>query len=183
MSTTERLPYATGAVAGAVAWLLGYVCTYLIAGTQIRESALGQVLQFFDGASTYKLVGWVFFNSHLVETVFQGLPFAAATNAVGGEDGFTVLLFLVPPALLVGAGLAVGRYQGVDTPEAGGLAGLTVLPGYLVLVFLGAVLSVVAAGPASGRPDIVFAAVLAGLVYPAVFGALGGLLAGATAGE
>jgi len=183
MSSTERFPYATGALAGVVAWLLGYVCTYLIAGTRIRESALNQVLQFFDGASTYKLVGWVFFNSHFVETVFQGLPFAAAANAVGGENGFTVLLFVVPPALLVGAGLAVGRYQGVETPETGGLAGLTVFPGYLVLVFLGAVLFVVSAGPASARPDLLFAVVLAGLVYPAVFGGLGGALAGATADQ
>lgn len=165
-----------------MAWLFGYACTYLVAGTQVRESALNQVLELVGGGSTFKLVGWTFYNSHFVETAIEGLP-ASVTSAVGGESGFTVLLFFVPPALLVAAGLAVARYQGVDTPEAGGLAGLTVLPGYLLFVFLGAVVFVVSVGPVSGRPAIVPAVVLAGLVYPAVFGALGGAFAGVTAGE
>lgn len=182
MSSSTRQPYVAGAGAGVVAWLLGYACTYLVAGTRVQESALNQVLELVGGASTYKLVGWTFYNSHFVETAVEGLP-ATVTSAVGGEGGFTVLLFFVPPALLVAAGLAVAWYQGVDTPEAGGLAGLTVVPGYLVVVFLGAVAFVVSVGPVSGRPAIVLAVVLAGLVYPGVFGALGGVLAGATAEE
>jgi hypothetical protein len=182
MSSGARQPYVGGAGVGVVAWLLGYVCTYLVAGTRVRESALNQVLELAGGASTYKLVGWTFYNSHFVETAVEGLP-ARVTSTVGGEGGFTVLLFFVPPVLLVAAGLAVARYQGSDTPEAGGLAGLTVVPGYLVVVFLGAVAFVVSVGPVSGRPPIVLAVVLAGLVYPGIFGALGGVLAGATADE
>lgn len=182
MSSTNLrdVPVAAGVVAGGAAWVLGYVATYVVAGTQIRESALGRIVEFVgDGAAVYKLVGWVFFNSHFVDTVFQGLPVAAVSNAVGG-GGFSPLLFLVPPALLVGAGLAVGRSQGVDSPRDGAVAGLAVLPGYLLFVVAGAVLFVVSAGPATGRPDPVLAVVFAGLLYPAVFGAAGGTLAGAT---
>ena len=175
------LPVAAGAVAGVAAWILGYLGTYVIAGTRIRESVLGQVLEFVgDGAAVYKLVGWVFYNSHLVGTVFEGVP-AGVTNAVGG-DGFTPLLFLVAPALLVGAGLAVGRSQGVEAPGDGVVAGLAVVPGYLFLSVVGVVVFVVSAGPASGRPDPLPAVVLAGVLYPAAFGAAGGALAGATEG-
>lgn len=186
MSSTDsdrNVPVVVGAVAGAVAWILGYVCTYIITGTRIRESALAQVLDFLgEGAAAYKLVGWVFFNSHFVDIVFEGVP-AGAANAVGGDDGFTALLFAVPPALLVAAGLAVGRYQGVETTEDGALAGLALAAGYFTLSVIGALIFVVTAGPASGRPDLMLAVVLAGVVYPVVFGAVGGAIAGATATE
>jgi hypothetical protein len=131
----------------------------------------------------YQLVGWVFYNAHFVDTVFGGLPVAATGSAVGGENGFTPLLFLVPPALLLAAGLAVARFRGADTPATGALAGLAVVPGYFLLSVAGVFLFTIAAGPARGRPDPVLAAVLAGVVYPAVLGVAGGALAGATAAE
>lgn len=180
---SSRVPISAGVVAGIAAWLVGYVCTYIVAGTQIRESILSQAVELLgDGSATYKFVGWVFFNSHFVDTVVSGPLSTSASNAVGGGNGFTPILFLVPLALLVGAGLAVGRFQGVETAEAGAVAGLAVLPGYLVFAVLGTVLFEVSAGPASGGPDVVLAVVLAGVVYPAVFGALGGALAGETGG-
>jgi hypothetical protein len=179
----EDIPLGVGAAASTVAWLLGYVCTYALAGTRVRESGLGQLLEFLgEGAAIYKLVGWVFFNSHLVETVVEGAPVTVAGNAVGGDSGFTPLLFVVPPALLLAAGLGLARYCGAETPDAGALAGLAVVPAYLVLSILGAVLFTISAGPATGRPDLLLSVVLAGLLYPAVFGAAGGALGGATTG-
>jgi hypothetical protein len=102
---------------------------------------------------------------------------------VGGENGFTPLLFVVPPALRFAAGLALGRYHGVETPGDGAVTGLGVVPGYLLLALVGVFLFSITAGPASGRPDPVLGVVLAGIVYPAVFGALGCAAAGATAGR
>jgi hypothetical protein len=177
------VPLVTGTAAGVAAWLVGYVCAYAVAGTRIRESALGRVLEVLgDGAAVYKLVGWVFYNSHFVNTVFEGLPVAVAGSAVGGENGFTPLLFVVPPALLFAAGLALGRYHGVETPRDGAVTGLGVVPGYLLLALVGVFLFTISAGPASGRPDPVLGVVLTGIVYPAVFGVLGCAVAGATAG-
>jgi len=181
---TNRVPVGVGSIAGALAWLVGYVCTYIVAGTRIRESGLGQVLEFLgEGSAVYKLVGWVFYNSHLVGTVVEGAPFAVSGNAIGGDSGFTVLLFVIPPALLVGAGLAVGRYSGAETPAEGALAGLAVVGLYLLLSVIGIFLFTISAGPATGRPDPLLAVVLAGIVYPAVFGAAGGGLAGMTTTE
>jgi hypothetical protein len=185
MSSTigrESVPLGAGAAAGAVAWLLGYVFTYIVAGTRIRDSGLSQFLEFLgEGGAVYKLVGWVLFNSHFVETVVEGAPVSVAANAIGGENGFTPLLFVVPPALLLAAGLVLARYRGAEAPDAGALAGLATVPAYLVLSVLGVFLFTISAGPATGRPDLLLAVVLAGVVYPAVFGAAGGALGGATA--
>jgi hypothetical protein len=156
---------------------------HLIAGRNIRDSGLGQLLEFLgEGGTVYKLVGWVFYNSHFVETVVNGAHVTVAGNAIGGDQGFTPLLFVVPPALLLAAGLAVGRFQGVEAPGAGALAGAAVVPVYLVLSVVGLVLFTVTAGPATGRPDPLLAILLAGVVYPTVFGAAGGALAGLRSG-
>lgn len=180
----EDVPLAAGGVAGLAAWVLGYLCTYLVAGGRIRESGLGRLLEFLgEGGAIYKLVGWVFYNSHFVETVVNGAPVAVAGNAIGGDQGFTPLLFVVPPALLLAAGLALARFQGAQSPQDGGLSGLAVVPAYLVLSVVGAVLFTISAGPATGRPDLLLAVLLAGVVYPALFGGIGGVLAGATASD
>ena len=179
----KELPLAAGAAAGLAAWVVGYLCTYLIAGRNIRDSGLGQLLEFLgEGGTVYKLVGWVFYNSHFVETVVDGAPVTVAGNAIGGDQGLTPLLFVVPPALLLAAGLALGRLQGVEAPGSGALAGAVVVPAYLVLSVVGLLVFTVTAGPATGRPDPVLAVLLAGVIYPAVFGAAGGALAGARSG-
>jgi hypothetical protein len=50
---SSRVPVGAGVVAGIAAWLVGYVCTYIVAGTQIRESILGQAVDLFgDGSAT-----------------------------------------------------------------------------------------------------------------------------------
>lgn len=180
----EAVPWGAGGAAGVAAWVLGYLCTYLVVGSRLRESGLNRVLEFLGkGDVVPTLVGWVFYNSHFVDTALSGAPVSVAANAIGGDQGFTALLFVVPPALLSGAGLAVARYRAVGTPGAGALAGLAVVPGYVVPSAVGALLFTISAGPATGRPDLLLAVVLAGVVYPGVFGALGGALAGATAGE
>ena len=182
-SNTDSLPFAVGAGFGAAGWILGYVVAYLLVATDIESSPLNRLIEFFGGDSaTYELVGWVFYNAHLVDISYTGVGvFTPPRSFIGGEDGFTVLLYLIPPALLVIAGLAVGRYQGAAEPTQGAIAGALVTPGYLVLSIVGAFLFTVSVGDASGAPDLIPAVLVAGLVYPTVFGALGGVLASVTA--
>ncbi|WP_336133377.1 hypothetical protein [Natronomonas amylolytica] len=179
----DSLPLVPGAVAGAIAWLLGYVFTYVLVSSDLRESTLNQFAQAFgDGDATYELVGWVFFNSHFADTIIDaGFFGTSAANFVGGEDGFTALLYVIPPLLLLASGLAIGRYQGVTDANDGAVAGAFVVPGYLVLSIVGAFLFRVEAGGASGQPDLLPTILLAGIVYPVVFGAIGGILASVTA--
>ena len=178
-------PYAVGAAAGFLAWLVGYVLTYLLTATDMDDSALNAFIQFAEGESaTHDLVGWVFYNAHFVDVRYVNVaPFSPRRHFIGGADGFTVLLYLLPLLLLFAAGLAVGRYRGIADTAEGAVTGTLVLPGYLVLTVAGVFLFEVTVGNASGRPDLLAAIVLAGLLYPAVFGAVGGVVAAATTEE
>ncbi|WP_280536123.1 transporter [Halopenitus sp. POP-27] len=140
-----------------------------------------------DGGSGIDFVGWVFFNSHFVDTFleadFLGFGGSSTVSFIGG-DGFTPLLYLIPVALLVGSGLAVGRSQGVTEAADGAVAGVFVLPPYLALSAIGTVVFRVSmetlGSTFSGQPEFLPAILLAGIVFPAVFGAIGGIVAANT---
>lgn len=171
------LPVGVGAAAGVGAWLVGYVFTFVIAGSRIRDSPVRRVFEAFGAdIPTWKVVGWVWYNAHFVDTVSEGL-FGGSTNYVGG-DGFTPLLFVIPPLLLVVAGVAVARATGSTDTAAAAISGLTVALGYLVLSVVGVFLFAVdggAVGPATGSGIVV-----AGVVYPVVFGVVGAVAASLT---
>ncbi|SDQ33455.1 hypothetical protein [Natronobacterium texcoconense] len=178
-AASDRLPYLEGAVAGILAWLVGYTSTFLVVAGDIRESPLHRFVEAFDGgAATYEMVGWVFYNAHQVETLFSDLPLVGShvTTFIGGENGFTVALYAVPAGLLLAAGIGLASYRRPSTPTDGLLVGLTALPGYLLLTVAGVFLFEVTVGGASGSPDTLPAIGLAGLVYPAVFAGAGGVL-------
>jgi len=96
-----------------------------------------------------------------------GLFDSGTTNAVGGEDSFAALAFVAPPLLLLAAGLAVGRAAGANDrdPADAELAGPTAAVGYGLL-----------SATESVTPDPVTGVLLAGVVYPVVFGAGGAVL-------
>ncbi len=177
----------SGTVAGLVTWIVGFVTTYVLVAPNVRESGLNRIIEAFDGEpATYELVGWVFYNAHLVETVIRDIPLIGSrtTSYIGGEAGFTTVLYIVPVAFLFVAGLGLARYRAVDTPTAGALVGSTVVPGYLLAAVTGVFLFEVTVGGATGGPDLLPAVVLAGIVYPLLCagggGAVGGLLEGRT---
>lgn len=185
---SDGLPFVEGAIAGAAAWIAGYVLTAVVVLARIEESELGEISDNVgDGGSGIDFIGWVFFNSHFVDTVVEadvlGFGGSSTVSFIGG-DGFTPLLYLVPVALLVGSGLAVGRSQGVTETADGAVAGALVVPPYLVLSATGAVLFRVSTetlgASFSGHPELLPAVLLAGVVFPAVFGTIGGIVAANT---
>ncbi|QSG03331.1 hypothetical protein [Natranaeroarchaeum sulfidigenes] len=181
-SRLQNVPLVQGSVAGLLTWVLGYLFTYLIAGDEVQESEINQFLEFIgEEPATYEMVGWVFYNAHFVDTTFQNVPFFGSEAFIGGEDGFTMLLYVIPPLLLIGAGLAVARYSAAQNANDGAIAGISVVPGYLLLSIAGIFLFEVTLGDASAAPDLVAGVFLAGLVFPVLFGAVGGVLAGVTA--
>jgi hypothetical protein len=149
-----------------------------VASGDIQNSLFGRVLEAAD-IGVWQVVGWVFYNAHFVNTnVDLGFFGSGATNAIGGDGGFTVLLYVVPPLLLLGAGLAVGRSVGVGDVDAAtaALAGASVVFGYGLLSVVGVFLF----ATESVTPDPVTGILLAGLVYPLAFGAVGAVAARAT---
>jgi len=192
MSTTvdaDSLPLVEGAIAGAAAWIIGYALTAIVVLTRSDGTELGEISETVgDGGSGIEFIGWVFFNSHFVDIIveagFMGFGGARSVSFVGG-DGFTPILYVVPIALLLAAGIAVGRSQGVTDTADGALAGALVVPPYLALSAIGAVLFRVSAealgATFSGEPALLPAILLAGIVIPVIFGSLGGIVAANTA--
>jgi hypothetical protein len=170
-----------GAAGGAVAFVLGYLFTYVLTSSEIRNSVAQQLVEFATGdPGTWKIVGWVFYNGHFVSTNVPGLFGTSSVNLIGEVEAFSAVLYVIPPLLLLAAGVFAGRQASADDPASGATSGALVLAGYLPLAVVGAFLFVISAGDTSAGPDLITAVLLAGAVYPAVFGAVGGAVAGAT---
>lgn len=168
--------FGSGAAAGIVAFLLGYLATWITAG--VRAASVTTTGPFGSSVPRWRAVLWLFHDAHFVGT---------RTPRVIGPDGSlwssgalvdTVGLlgveyvYLVPPLALLVAGAAVSLWLRRGTPRAGLQAGMTVTAGYLVAV----VLSLFVASNAGIGPSPLRALVVAGVVYPVAFGGLGGLV-------
>jgi hypothetical protein len=176
MASLDPRSIATGSLVGTLPWLAGYAITYLLVAPNLRESPLTRIIETLDGApATHELVGWVFYNAHFVDVVLDIPVLGSQTTAyIGGDTGFTAALYLVPVVLLIAAGALIARQQAATDPTAGGVAGLTLLPGYLLLTVVGGLLFEITVGGATGGPDLTAAVILAGVLYPAVFAVVGG---------
>jgi hypothetical protein len=185
MSTSDDGPWTArrlgaGAAAGVVAYVLGYLLTYLVAADTIRSSPVTQVLELLTQSSpVWKLVGWTFYGGHFVDAVVPGLFGGSNTVNLVATDPITDLVYAFAPLLLVAAGAAVAHVVDAETPVAGATAGLTVVVGYLPAAVLGVFLFTVRIEDVTAAPDLAPAVLLAGLLYPLVFGGLGGAVRGA----
>jgi hypothetical protein len=175
---------ALGAIAGVTVYLLGYLLTGVIASGDVPRS-------LSETVPAWKSTGWYFYNAHFVDltsTLRIGGASGAATGSLieGSDSGTVQLLYVVPPlALLLGSAVLFGWFDG-ETDIAGGAArGALVAVGYLPLVIVGAVASAhtVETGvpfidvSTTIQPQLAPAAVIAGVLYPIVFGAIGGAIA------
>jgi hypothetical protein len=182
--TSDTSGIVGGAAAGAAAYLLGYLFAYVTQQSAVEEQLAG--FNFFadlfggDPIPTWQAVGWVFYNGHFVDTQIPSLVGGArSANLIAqAEGGSLTLLYVVPPVLLLLAGLVASRLAGATEAADGAKAGALAIAGYLPLAAIGAFLFRYAVGDGTVAPDVVTAVLLAGAVYPAAFGAVGG--AGAT---
>ena len=188
MSDTTRRSYAVGALAGVAAFVLTYVLVYAMSIATVQDALLTNIAESFgDGRAAWKIVGWVFFNAQFVTTTITvTIPFLGGTSAVNfiaESESLSPVLYLLPPAVLTAAGIGTARIDGATDVGRAVRVGPAVVLGYLPLAVLGAVLFTVSAGESGqGAPTLLTAVALAGVVYPAVFGAVGATLA-ATVGD
>ena len=179
---------AAGTVAGLVAFVLAYVLVYALTISTVQDSLLTGFAEAFGGENpAWKIVGWILFNAQFVTTTITvDVPLLGGTDAVNfiaESDSLSPVLYVVPPALLAAAGLAMARLTGASDAGEALKTGPTVALGYLPASIVGAFLFAVSVGSESGgSPTLLTAVVLAGVVYPVVFGGLGAV-AGATLSE
>jgi hypothetical protein len=174
---------ALGAIVGVVAYLFGYLLSGVIAASQASQSLAETV-------PAWKTVGWYFYNGHFVDltnTVRLGsVRGTGAGSLIEGSDSSTLqLLYVVPPIVVALGGAALSRWLdgGVDV-TSGAVRGSLVVVGYLPLAAIGAVVTAhtveasVVFVDVSGsiEPQLVPAIVLAGVLYPIAFGAVGGAI-------
>jgi hypothetical protein len=171
----RSLPVVDGILGGTGAYLLGFLFTYLWKAGEYRDALarIGPLVELFGGETpaAWKIIGWLYYSAHFVDARIDVGPVTTYVDLVGEGAGTLELLYLLPPLFLLAAGFLVARRTDADVVVAGARAGATVAIGYLALVLVG-VLAIQVGG--SG-PELVPALVLAGIVYPLVFGAIGGV--------
>lgn len=185
VETPDGADAARSAAAGAGAWVFGYLLTYALAGSEVKNAGAVRLAEAVTGDQVaWKVIGWLFYNAHMVEVTVDVPVFGAnAVNFIAESDGGgAVLLYLLPPLVLLCAGALAARLAGASGAESGAKAGALVVAGYLPLAVVGVFLFGVGSGDASAAPNLPMAVFLAGLVYPAVFGGAGGATLAAVTG-
>lgn len=178
MGRTRSGTLVRGTIAGGVTFLLGYLATWILAGT--KAATITATGPFGGSIPDWKAVLWLFYDSQFVGTRTPTVTGPDGALWGGGElvDTVNVLgveyLYAVPVVLLVAAGATVAMTTNAMTPRNGLLAGITVTIGYLALTVLG----LFAATAGGIAPSPLRALVVAGIVYPVVFGAVGGAVVG-----
>lgn len=173
-------PLAFGAGAGVLAFLAGFTLTYLWRGRDIEDSLMpiDGLLELFEAEpiGAWRAAGWLFYSGHFVETrvtrEFGWIEQVTYINLVGQGAGRLELLYFLPPVVLIVAGALAVIYGHAADARAGAKRGASVAFGYFPLVALGLILF----SYGSTRPDPVPAIFVAGILYPVVFGGIGGVV-------
>lgn len=168
---------APAAVAGVLAYLVGYAVTFGLTATDLEDrlapvEALVGLVQS-EPVGSWRVVGWIFYGLHGADTrLLEGVGAVEATATVAPATAAPDVLYMVPVLALLAAGFLSADYTNVDGPRAGMIVGASVTIGYGLAVALGLVVF----GYRGIRPDPLWSIGMAGLAYPLLLGAMGGAL-------
>lgn len=184
------VPLRRSIPAGVLAYLVGYLVTFLVVASRAEEllRSITVELQYGGGVEpffelveptpeTWKVVGWFFHAAQWSKVVNPQLRTGRTVKLdlvarVGGEYQ---LLYLVAPVLLFVAGYLVARTGTTYGVRGDEYAGASIVLGYLPCAVAGGLVFTVS-HPAVG-PDLLSTFFIVGAAYPVVFGWLGGRVA------
>ena len=178
--------------AGAAAFVASYLLTFLL-WTQTAlpdpenfDQAIDRafVQSVRDTVPSWKAAGMTLYNAHFVDLTYSTPSGSSSVNLIDAAGGGLVAFALfVPPLVLLVAGFAAVYVSDVtaDLPNAVA-AGALVLVGYLLFALVGALLfghtETVEFFGISGQYSLsiplLSTVIFLGVVYPVVFGGLGG---------
>ncbi|MHB9285786.1 hypothetical protein ACKVMT_01945 [Halobacteriales archaeon Cl-PHB] len=167
-----------GAVGGAVAFIAGYLITWIVAGTQVSQLFVSG--PFGGGIPDWKASLWVFFDSHFVGTRTPQVTGPGGSPIVGEGLVDTVgllgieYLYLLPVITLLGMGAVVAWRADAISPREGMIAGMTIAIGYVVV----GILAMMVGQQTGVGPSPLRALFIAGGVYPIALGGVGGAVFG-----
>lgn len=196
---------ALGAVAWIVGYVVAIGYAVVIGGEDATlpdtgEFAFADVTGPSGAEAVWKWGGNMFYSAHFVPTEVGveasnlggfgaasgsvSIGFNLIPNTVPGQGGKWLLLLAVPPLALIGAGWLAARWAQTGPADATSV-GASVTLGYLPLSVAGIFLFEITYAANSAEygevavsvgPSLLLGVLLAGVVYPAAFGALGGYL-------
>lgn len=169
-----------GLLIGFLAFVAGFLLTR-------HFVLLGPLPATEYNANEFSMAGWYFYNAHFVPLSETASLFGETATATGFDlieadetSDYLRFLYVLPPITLFIAGVlsAVG-YGKTYTISFAALNGASIVVGYLLAVIIGLFFFsesvVVLAASGTMRPSIGHAIIVAGIAYPAIFGALGGI--------
>lgn len=190
LTTSEEGPVSRGSSVAASAGLgvfaaaLGYLVTYLLIGSEVREAS--------EEIATWKGVAWYFYEAHMVDIEVSGQAGSFGGAWVGNliaesSSSSADLLYVLPPLALFAVGAFLAVRWNVTALDEAVIAGAPVTIGYAVIMGLGAVASQfnieasVFGTEVTGSvaPALLPAIVLGGILYPLVFATAGAAITAA----
>jgi hypothetical protein len=153
-ASNSGMPVQSGAISGGLAWIVALVVTYILLEVGVMGGAAGSMI-----ASSFAFVVALFSGLHLWPLLFNN------------QMSVSLLWVILPIAVLL-----VSGYYVADRYGGGAQTGAAVTVGYFAL----SLLSVIYLVATFGQIDIVQMIaylIIGGVVFPIVFGGIGGMLA------
>jgi len=183
----------SGTIIGGLSYVAGYMILAVLLRGQIRDtySSLGLPVEFTTisnqvGASALpnesKIFGWMWQTAHTVSFKFEATALFAETSRIVELNTIPIwnnLMYLLPPVILFISGFVHHRLNNFSGIKGGFSAGISLAVGYGITFVLGMYLTVwyvdlglgyISLVPQVGR------GILAGFMFPLVFGAFGGFV-------
>lgn len=181
-SSTDGGTVAASAGVGAIVAAIGYLLTTLLIRDEVRET--------FGSVPEWKGTAWYYYSAHFVELEasgsFGGISGTSTVDLIAESGSANAdLLYAIPPLVLLAGGAILASRLGARDLGGAVAAGAPLAIGYGVVMGLGAfVVEANAEGSFFGidvsgstAPELLPAIVLAGILYPLVFGTAGAVLA------
>lgn len=163
-ATSDGVPVQLGVAVGAAAWIVGIVLTFILG-----QAGISQVLSL--------IIGFLGFTGALVSYwAFHNWFIGSGATQAGGFALFT----LVPIILLVISGYYVASKERLASSGDAFKTGASVAVGYFILAVLTIVYLMTMGGSGSGvqlNLDLAIGLLIAGVIFPVVFGGIGGAIA------
>lgn len=158
-----------------------------IAGSTQQEAVHPQFVDF-DAVADWEIAGIVYYNAHLAPfevpaQVFDEQTGVETFNLITNAGGVLTLLVVVPVIVYTVTGAVGVRKEPTRTARGRGFAGMLQFTGVLPAALLGLVVFSISTADGTAGPSLLWAPVLAGFVYPAACGFIGGYLAAAVQDE